>query len=147
MIKDDPYNLQRFVSAQEAEYGQALAEIRAGRKKNHWMWFIFPQFDGLGFSPTSRFYSIKTIEEAKAYLDHPVLGPRLLKCIRALLELQGRTAAQIFGSPDDLKLRSCLTLYSVASPSEKIFRKALEKYYAGEPDVRTLRLIGEKPEI
>jgi uncharacterized protein (DUF1810 family) len=141
MMNSDPYDLQRFVTAQELDYRQALAEIKAGRKKSHWMWFVFPQFDGLGSSPTSRHYSIKSVDEAKAYLSHPILGPRLLECVRALLDLHGRTARQIFDVPDDLKLRSCVTLFSIASPPDNVFERILEKYFAGERDVKTLQLI------
>src|SRR5436305_1227395 len=103
----DPHNLNRFVQAQVDDYEQALAEIRSGRKQSHWMWYIFPQFDGLGFSSTSKRYAIKSIAEAEAYLAHPVLGPRLQECAEAALRVEGRTASEIFGSPDDMKLRSC----------------------------------------
>ena len=109
---DDPYNLSRFLQAQEDDYKEALSEIRNGRKRSHWMWYIFPQIDGLAFSSTSKHYAIKSIEEAKAYLAHPVLGPRLLECAQAVVDVEGRSAAEIFGSPDDLKLRSCATLFA-----------------------------------
>src|SRR5579872_5863827 len=108
----DPHDLNRFVQAQTGVYDRALAEIRSGKKRSHWMWFIFPQFDGLGFSSTSKHYAIKSIAEAKAYLSHPVLGPRLVECAEAALSVQGRTAHEIFGSPDDMKLRSCATLFA-----------------------------------
>src|SRR5579883_1362213 len=108
----DPYNLNRFVEAQEDAYERALAEIRNGRKESHWMWYIFPQFDGLGFSATSKRYAIKGVAEAEAYLAHPVLGPRLRECTEATLHVEGRSASDIFGSPDDLKLRSCATLFA-----------------------------------
>src|SRR5262249_10926587 len=113
----DPYDLGRFLRAQERDFEQALSEIKSGRKRTHWIWYIFPQFAGLGFSSTSKHYSIKSIEEAKAYLDHAVLGPRLLECAEAALAVEGRTATEIFGSPDDLKLRSCATLFARISPS------------------------------
>lgn len=139
---DDPYVLGRFVQAQETSYDQALNEIRAGRKRSHWMWFVFPQFDGLGFSETSRHYSIKSVAEAEAYLKHPVLGSRLLECAEALLAVEGRSAHDIFGSPDDLKLRSCATLFAHVSPAGSVFELLLDKYFEGEPDQKTLRLFG-----
>ena len=138
---DDPYALGRFVQAQETSYDQALAEIRAGRKHSHWMWYVFPQFEGLGFSETSRRYSIKSVAEAEAYLKHPVLGPRLLECAEALLAVEGRSAHDIFGSPDDLKLRSCATLFAHVSPAGSEFERLLDKYFEGEPDEKTLRLM------
>ena len=103
----DPYDLGRFLHAQEDDYERALSEIASGRKRSHWMWYIFPQLDGLAFSSTSKHYSIKGLDEARAYLDHPILGPRLLECAEAAVRVEGRTATEIFGSPDDLKLRSC----------------------------------------
>jgi uncharacterized protein (DUF1810 family) len=139
---DDPYGLERFVQAQELDYDQALSEIRAGRKRSHWMWYVFPQFDGLGVSSTSRLYSIKSIAEAEAYLAHPVLGPRLLECASAALGVEGRSAADIFGTPDDMKLRSSATLFSLVSPAGSVFHQILGKYYKGQPDQSTLRLTG-----
>ena len=112
---EDPHHLSRFLQAQERDYEQALAELREGRKRSHWMWYIFPQFAGLAWSATSQHYAIKSIEEARAYLDHPILGPRLLECAEVLLQAEGRSATQIFGSPDDLKLRSCATLFASVS--------------------------------
>src|SRR6476469_569507 len=112
----DPYDLQRFVRAQEHDYEEALSEIRGGRKRSHWMWYIFPQFDGLGFSSTSKQYAIKTVEEARAYLAHPVLGPRLNEIAESALNVDGRSANQIFGSPDDMKLKSSATLFASVSP-------------------------------
>src|SRR4051812_26402047 len=112
----DPHNLGRFVLAQEGVYEQALAEIRNGRKRSHWMWYIFPQFEGLGSSAISKQYSIKRVAEARAYLSYPVLGPRLLECAEAALRVQGQTAFEVFGSPDDLKLWSCATLFAHVSP-------------------------------
>jgi uncharacterized protein (DUF1810 family) len=141
----DPHNLSRFVEAQEQDYDQALSEIRRGRKQSHWMWYIFPQFDGLGFSATSRRYSIKSRAEAKAYLSHPVLGPRLIECAEAALGAQGRSAFEIFGSPDDMKLRSCATLFACVSPAGSVFEKLLGKYFQGERDGKTLTLLGISP--
>ena len=138
----NPHNLRRFLQAQEGVYEQALAEIRSGTKESHWMWFIFPQFDGLGFSPTSRRYSIKSLAEAKAYLAHPILGRRLTECAEATLNVQGRTAFQIFGSPDDMKLRSSASLFAHVSPAGSAFLQLLDKYSQGVPDDKTLRLIG-----
>ena len=139
---DDPYNLSRFVQAQEDDYEQALSEIRNGQKYSHWMWYIFPQIDGLAFSSTSKYFSIKSVEEAKAYLDHPILGPRLLECVEAVMRVQGRSATEIFGSPDDLKLKSCATLFACVSPPDSVFESLLKKYYRGERDDKTLRLLG-----
>jgi uncharacterized protein (DUF1810 family) len=141
----DPHNLNRFVQAQEDDYRQALAEIRSGRKRSHWMWYIFPQFDGLGFSSTSRHYSIKSLAEAQAYLAHPVLGPRLKECAEAVLDVKGRSAFEIFGSPDDVKLRSCATLFACVSPKGSVFERLLATYYGGERDGKTLRLLGIAP--
>ena len=139
---DDPYNLDRFVSAQQNDFERALAEIKNGKKRTHWMWYIFPQFDGLAFSATSKHYAIKSLAEAKAYLDHPVLGPRLLECAEAAVQVEGRTAREIFGSPDDLKLRSCATLFACVAPQGSVFDRLLAKYYGGERDQKTLRLLG-----
>ena len=138
---DDPYNLDRFVQAQQGDYEQALSEIRSGRKRSHWMWYIFPQFDGLGFSPTSKRYAIKSASEATAYLAHPVLGPRLIECVESALAIQGRSAGEIFGSPDDLKLKSCATLFACVSPAGSSFERLLNKYFQGQRDDTTLRLM------
>ena len=137
----DPYDLARFVQAQEECYEQALSEITSGRKRSHWMWYIFPQFEGLGISNTSRRYSIKSVAEAKAYLGHPVLGPRLVQCAEAVLRVDGLSAAEIFGSPDDMKLRSCATLFGRVSADDSVFHKLIDKYFHGQPDDGTLRLI------
>jgi uncharacterized protein (DUF1810 family) len=139
---DDPHLLARFVQAQEDDYEQALAEIRGGQKRTHWMWYIFPQHDGLGFSPTAKHFAIKGLDEARAYLAHPVLGPRLHECVEAVLAVKGRTARQIFGSPDDLKLRSCMTLFACVSPPGSVFHRVPEAFVQGAPDVMTLRLLG-----
>ena len=109
---DDPHDLNRFLRAQEDSYQQALSEIKSGRKRTHWMWYIFPQIDGLAFSSVSKRYSIKSVEEAKAYLNHPVIGPRLIECAEATTRVEGRSVNDIFGSPDDMKLRSCATLFA-----------------------------------
>jgi uncharacterized protein (DUF1810 family) len=137
----DPYDLARFVSAQAVNYADALAEIRAGEKVSHWMWYVFPQFAGLGHSDTARRFAIGSVEECEAYLAHPVLGPRLVECCEAVLAVDGKTAHDIFGTPDDLKLRSSVTLFAAVTPGG-VFGRVLDKYFAGEPDTRTLRLIG-----
>ena len=138
---DDPFDLNRFVDAQASVYQRVLTELRGGRKASHWMWFIFPQLKGLGSSPSAQHYGLASLAEARAYLDHPVLGARLRECTRRLLVLEGRSAAAIFGYPDDLKLRSCLTLFERASPQEELFGEALRKYYGGKPDLVTLELL------
>src|SRR5262249_31007876 len=137
---DDPHDLRRFVAAQENDYEAALAEIRSGRKRSHWMWYIFPQFDGLGASTTSKFYAVKSIDEAQAYLRHAVLGPRLVACAEALLAIGDRSAHDIFGSPDDLKLRSSATLFAAVSPPGSVFHRVLDKYFDKLHDNRTLQL-------
>jgi uncharacterized protein (DUF1810 family) len=145
-VARDPHDLSRFVQAQEGDYERALAEIRSGRKRSHWMWYIFPQFDGLGFSPTSRRYAIKSLAEAEAYLSHPVLGPRLVECAEAVLGVEGRSATEVVGSPDDLKLRSCATLFARVAPAGSVFERLLDRYFRGQPDAKTLRLLGVAPE-
>lgn len=144
---DDLHNLNRFVQAQEDTYEQALSEIRSGKKRTHWMWYIFPQIDGLALSSTAKHYSIKSVEEAKAYLEHPTLGPRLLECAEAVIHIEGRSATEIFGSPDDQKLRSCTTLFAYALPSGSVFDRLLKKYYGGERDEKTLQLLGIAPDV
>src|SRR3954454_1934841 len=126
---DDPHDLSRFVRAQEDDYEPALSEIRSGRKRSHWIWYIFPQLDGLGFSSTSRRYSIKSLAEAEAFLRHPILGPRLLECCEAVLGVEGRSAFVIFGSPDEMKLKSCATLFACVSPPGSVFDRLLTKYF------------------
>ena len=138
---DDPYNLHRFVHAQAANYAHALTEMKNGKKRTHWMWYIFPQLDGLAFSPTAKRYSIKSVEEARAYLEHPILGPRLLNCAEAVVAVDGRSATEIFGSPDDMKFRSCMTLFSRADGGDGIFQEALNKFFSGKPDELTLERI------
>jgi uncharacterized protein (DUF1810 family) len=137
----DPFDLERFLLAQEPDYARALAEIKAGHKRTHWMWYIFPQLQGLGSSWISQRYAIKSAEEAKAYLEHPILGARLRECAEALLRIDGRTTAEIFGNPDDLKLKSCATLFASVSEPGSVFERILEKYYGGERDERTLQLL------
>jgi uncharacterized protein (DUF1810 family) len=140
--------LERFVEAQDrvlsgrSVYSQALDELQQGRKRTHWSWFILPQMAGLGSSDMSRFYAIASLDEAKAYLGHPKLGPRLRECVQAVLEVEGRTAMEIFGEIDAAKFRSCLTLFEQAEPREPLFFAALDKFYAGERDAATLRLLG-----
>jgi len=139
MKTDDPFHLQRFVAAQDADgtYERAAAELRAGRKTSHWMWFIFPQIAGLGYSPASQMYAITSLEEARAYLAHPVLGARLIECATILTGLPGRTAEQILGEVDALKLRSSITLFIHAAPREQVLRQVLDQYFGGEPDPAT----------
>jgi uncharacterized protein (DUF1810 family) len=144
-IVGDPHDLNRFVQAQVGVYDRALAEIKSGRKRSCWMWFIFPQVDRLGAISTSenyKLYAIKSAAEAKAYLSHPVLGPRLIECAEAALSVQGRTSHEIFGSPDDMKLRFCATLFASVSQPGSAFDRLLDKYYQGERDSKTLRLLG-----
>ena len=133
--------LKRFLTAQEGDYARALAEIKNGRKQSHWMWYIFPQIAGLGFSETAKFYAINDIQEARDYLEHPVLGSRLIEISSVLLQHKGKTANQIFGSPDDLKLRSSMTLFSLANDTNPVFQAVLDKYYGGSPDPKTLLLV------
>lgn len=136
--ESDPYSLERFVEAQEPVYEQVCSELRAGHKRSHWMWFIFPQIEGLGSSPVSRHYAISSLEEAKAYLRHPILGPRLRECCRLTALVEGRSAGEIFGYPDDMKLRSCLTLFARATGDNEIFQGLLDKYFDGEVDPLTI---------
>lgn len=138
---DDPYDLNRFVEVQRDQYDEALSEIASGRKRTHWMWYIFPQIDGLASTATSRHFAIKSLEEARAYLDHPVLGARLLECAEAALAVEGRSAHDIFGTPDDLKLRSSATLFALVRPGS-VFDRLLAKYFDGVPDGKTLKLLG-----
>jgi len=138
----DPHDLNRFLEAQEGDYARAMSELRQGRKRTHWMWYIFPQLDGLGFSPTARRYAIRGLDEASAYLDHPVLGPRLVACVETLLDLRGLSAQAIFGSPDDWKLRSCATLFACVSPKGSVFERLLDQYFLDQKDDKTLSLLG-----
>ena len=142
-MSDDPHNLQRFVEAQDrgGTYGRALAELRAGRKTSHWMWFVFPQIAGLGRSPTARTYAIASLEEARSYLAHPVLGPRLRESAAALLELDGGSAREVLGEVDAVKLRSSMTLFARAGPGQPVFAQVLQKYFDGRADEATERML------
>lgn len=137
----DEYDLERFVRAQEGVYPRALAELRAGQKRSHWMWFVFPQIAGLGQSAMSRMYAITSLDEAKAYLHHPVLGPRLLECTRLVTNADARTAEEIFGSIDAIKLRSSMTLFMRAAPEQPLFKQVLDRYFRGVPDPATDALV------
>ncbi|QIK38352.1 DUF1810 domain-containing protein [Caldichromatium japonicum] len=141
-MSSGPYDLERFVAAQASIYEQALAELRAGCKRSHWMWFIFPQIAGLGTSPMSRRYTIRNLDEARAYLAHPLLGARLRACAEALLAIEGKGAREILGSPDDLKLRSSATLFACISPKGSVFHRLLERYFVGMLDPLTLERCG-----
>jgi uncharacterized protein (DUF1810 family) len=134
-------SLQRFIDAQEGAYPSALAEIRNGKKRSHWMWFIFPQIKGLGFSSTSQFYAIKDKAEAQAYVDHPVLGSRLVQISEELLTLPSQNATSIFGSPDDMKLKSSMTLFGDLPNPKPVFQQVLDKFFAGTPDFKTLSIL------
>ena len=135
-------DLSRFLNAQEPVYATVLAELRSGRKRTHWMWFIFPQITGLGHSAMSRRFAIRDFSEAKAYLTHPILGARLRECVAAVLEHREKTAPQIFGTPDDFKFCSCLTLFQAIAPEEPLFRQALDSFYDGRSDPETIRILG-----
>ena len=135
---DDPYDLQRFVDAQDPVFEQVCAELCGGQKEGHWMWYIFPQLQGLGYSAMSIKYAISSRQEAEAYLEHPVLGQRIRECTRLVILVEGRSINQIFGSPDDLKFRSSMTLFARVASENRIFKDALQKYFAGELDRRTL---------
>lgn len=137
-MSPDPFDLQRFVDAQERVFVAAIGELRVGRKRGHWMWFVFPQLKGLGRSSTSQEYGIGSLEEARAYLAHPILGPRVLECFAAVNAVSGRSAKEIFGFPDDVKFRSCATLFHLADPAEPAFLQAIEKYYGGILDPVTV---------
>ena len=140
-MQSDPYDLDRFIDAQKTIYRQALQEIQVGRKLSHWMWYVFPQLAGLGSSPTSVRYAIKSGKEAVAYLAHPILGPRLVECSDAVLQIEGRSAREIFGSPDDMKLRSSATLFASVSPDGSVFHKVIDRYFDGALDDRTSDLL------
>ena len=139
--QNDLFNFTRFVRAQETIYGNVLAELRSGRKRTHWMWFIFPQIDGLGSSSTSKLYALKSKEEANQYLHHPVLGARLVECAAIVLESKGRTASEIFGSPDDLKLKSSMTLFASVTNPDSVFARVLDTYFQGQQDSKTLNIL------
>jgi uncharacterized protein (DUF1810 family) len=137
---DDSFNLNRFISAQDKVYNRVLAELKSGQKRSHWMWYIFPQLDGLAQSTTSKYYAIKSSSEAIAYLNHPVLGVRILECANTILEIEGKTVSEIFGYPDDLKFKSSMTLFSDVA-SDSVFVRVLDKYFQSERDDRTLQLL------
>jgi uncharacterized protein (DUF1810 family) len=139
MNAPDPYGLERFVAAQDAggTYARAVAELRRGTKESHWMWFVFPQIAGLGHSPTARHYAISSLDEARAYLAHPVLGARLTECAGLVAGISGRTAEQVFGGIDALKLRSSMTLFHHAAPAEQVFQDVLDQYFGGRADPAT----------
>ncbi|MDR4470861.1 MAG: DUF1810 domain-containing protein [Nitrospira sp.] len=139
----DVYNLQRFLTAQAPTYDTVLAELRAGRKSSHWIWFIFPQIAGLGRSSMAQQFAIASLDEAKAYLQHPVLGQRLQECAQLVLDLNGPSAEEIFSYPDNLKFRSCMTLFLTASTDNTLFQNALLKYFDGKPDTRTLNILAQ----
>lgn len=134
----DPHNLRRFVDAQDQVFNQVCSELRSGSKRSHWMWFIFPQIKGLGHSAVSVKYSISGVEEARAYLNHPILGPRLRECTRLVNQIEWRSIEDIFGYPDDLKFHSSITLFAQAAPEDQVFQEALQKFYKGETDQLTL---------
>ena len=136
----DPFDLQRFVDAQARNYADAIDELRAGEKRTHWMWYVFPQYAGLGRSPMAKRFAIGSLDEAKAYLRHHILGPRLVECGTAVLAVKGVTAHDIFGSPDDMKLHSSATLFSRVAEPGSVFHRILERYFDGQPDKRTLEL-------
>lgn len=137
----DTVDLSRFTSAQESIYDSVLAELRNGRKRTHWMWYIFPQIDGLAHSTTSKYYAIKSIEEARQYLNHPVLGKRLLECAEAVFAIEGKSISEIFGYPDNLKLKSSMTLFAYVADQCSVFARILDKYFNGEQDALTLQLL------
>jgi len=141
---NDTFDLNRFIDAQRAVYPDVLEELRSGRKRSHWMWFIFPQLAGLGHSETSRFYAISGAAEATAYLNNPLLGARLLECTRTVLERSGQSARAMFGPPDDMKLRSCMTLFASVAPEQVCFQQVLDRFFDGETDAKTIALL-EQP--
>jgi uncharacterized protein (DUF1810 family) len=142
--ENDPFDLNRFLSAQKEVYDRALAELRGGRKRSHWMWYLFPQIEGLGHSPTTRLYSIKSLDEARQYLAHPILGKRLIECTEAVLAVRGLSAEDIFGHPDDWKLQSSMTLFELVSGPDAVFSRVLERYFQDRRDPRTLEIVGKK---
>lgn len=146
IIRHDEFGLKRFMSAQNRVYNSVLSELKSGQKRGHWMWYIFPQIDGLGHRATSKHYSIKSIEEAHEYLNHKVLGSRLLECAEAVLAIKGRSASEIFGYPDDMKLKSSMTLFEYVSDSGSVFARVLDKYFHGEHDLKTLQLLDKLKE-
>jgi uncharacterized protein (DUF1810 family) len=142
-MADNSHDLERFLEAQEPVYSEVVAELRGGRKRSHWMWFIFPQMRGLGLSSMAHRFGIASVQEARAYWLHPVLGPRLLECTKLVLAIQGKGTLEILGGPDDMKFKSCMTLFEVAASEEGVFVRALVRFFAGERDDRTLELLSE----
>lgn len=140
-MTDSSHNLERFTQAQDAVYENVLNELRSGRKRSHWMWFVFPQIEGLGTSRMARTFAISSREEATAYLKHPLLGERLSECVELVLAVEGRSINEIFGSPDDLKFRSCMTLFANVAKDNRLFEDALLKYFNGDSDPLTLELL------
>jgi len=138
---NDTFDLSRFTNAQENIYDSVLAELRNGRKRTHWMWYIFPQVDGLGHSATAKHYAIKSPEEARQYMNHPVLGQRLMECAEAVCAVEGRSASEIFGYPDHLKLKSSMTLFAYVAVPGSVFSRVLDKYFNGEQDALTLQIL------
>ncbi len=138
---EDIFNLNRFLVAQQDVYDRVVSELRQGRKSSHWMWYIFPQIDGLAYSSTSKHYAIKSRAEACKYLQHPILGARLFECAETVAHIGGRSASEIFGSPDNLKLRSSMTLFAAVSSSESVFNLVLDKFFHGQPDQKTLDIL------
>lgn len=136
-------NLQRFLDAQKSSYQSALTEIKNGKKRSHWMWYIFPQIQGLGFSETSKFYAIKDVSEAEAYLQHPVLGARLIEISTVAAQLSSNNATQVFGSPDDMKLKSSMTLFAALNQTNPVFQQVLDQFFGGKKDAQTLNIIGK----
>ena len=139
-----PFDLDRFVAAQEPVIATVYEELRCGQKRSHWMWFVFPQLAGLGSSPMARRFALRSLDEAKAYLAHPTLGARLRECCALVVDLPGRRITDILGSPDDLKFRSCLTLFRRAAPEDAVFQQGLERFYGGEPDQRTVDALAKE---
>lgn len=140
-VNDDPFDLNRFVKGQAKSYANILEELRGGEKRTHWMWYIFPQIDGLGNTANSKYYAIKSIEEAQQYLSHPVLGARLLECAEAVLAIEGWSISEIMGHPDNLKLKSSMTLFGYIAGTNSVFVRVLDKYFHGQRDTRTLHLL------
>ena len=138
---DDPFDLERFIDAQDDIYDLALSELKEGEKQSHWMWFIFPQIDGLGYSSTAKFYAIKNLKEACAYLNHPILGTRLLECSKTVLNIDGLSVSAIFGIPDNAKFKSSMTLFAAVSDSNSVFEQVLDKFFNGNKDNNTLQLL------
>jgi uncharacterized protein (DUF1810 family) len=136
------FDLERFISAQEPVYSTVVSELRNGMKASHWMWFIFPQIDGLGSSSTARHFAIRSLDEARAYLAHPILGSRLIECTELVNNVDGKSLREIFGSPDDRKFHSSVTLFSLIEPREPVFEQVLAKYFSGELDERTIAILG-----